>query len=173
MRTILARWLVISGLVFAFTAVNLFADSVRISTTFKVLPYQTLSITGVSSSQSVFASVQLPQPKSVDLQRGFISQHNAVHLAVESNVPWVLQVHTDDKHMGVSGDGAYTKPISDFQLRNASNKDYLTISNDPQPLLHHVGGEFEFDIDYKLTFDAQAHQVGSYRLALIYTISSQ
>lgn len=173
MRTILARWLVIYGLVIVVFAFNLYADSVRVSTSFKVLPYQTLSITGMSSSQTVFASVQLPSPNQVDLQRGFMIQHSAVHLAVESNVPWVLQVHTDNEHMGVSGDATYTKPISDFQLRSTFNSDYMAISNDPQVLLNHVEGEYEFDVDYKLMFDAQAHKAGSYQLDLIYTITSQ
>lgn len=173
MKTIWARWLFVSGLVIAFLAVNLYADSVRISTTFKVLPYQTLSISGTPSSQSVFASVQLPQPSSEDLERGYISQRSAIRLAVESNVPWVIQVHTHDEHMGVSDDGAYTKPISDFQLRHANDEDYVTISNDAQVLLHHREGEFEFEIDYKLVFDAQAHKAGGYQLDVVYTISSE
>lgn len=48
MKTIHARWLFVSGLMIAVLAVNLYADSVSVSTSFKVLPYQTFFISETS-----------------------------------------------------------------------------------------------------------------------------
>jgi hypothetical protein len=134
----------------------------------QVVPFQSLSISN-ASAKTVSDTFIIPQPTPQDLKRGYIEKENAIVLIAKSNVNWVINVRTPNSDMGVSFDGTYVKPISDFQLRAGGS--YLTVSYHDQMLAKGPHGEHEIGVNYKVLF-GEDHRDGNYKITLIYTITT-
>lgn len=173
---LLRTFLILSLLaVAALPTVQLFADSssATAKVSFRILPYQKLSISsGRSAGNTAMSSVRIAQPDLNDLSRGYIEQRNAIQLEVQSNIPWLVRVRTDDGNMGRSFDGTYTKPVSDFQVRLEGGR-YFSLSNSDQLLHQGDQGVYQFNIDYKTLFNKQSYSNGNYQIKVLYTIVSR
>ena len=147
-------------------------DSVTVKVGWTVLPFQELRIMGVSAKgSSVTASYLLPQPTEFDLDKGYLEAENAIGLSGASNIPWKVQVWTEDQDMGQSFDGLVTKSISDFKLREHGRGNYLTIAREPQVLVSGKLGSFEIGVDYLVTLNENGeYSPGDYGLAITYVI---
>ncbi len=164
-RIILASAIIISfvGLVLA----NQSSITAKISWT--VLPFQELRITGSNSrGSSITTSYAMPQPDFLDLQRGYVEEMDSINLTINSNIPWKVQVWTEDTSMGHTHDGLINKPISDFELREHGGA-YFPISDTPQILTDGQQGSFEIGIDHRIVLGKNYHD-GDYALEIVYTI---
>ncbi len=134
-----------------------------------ILPFQELRIVGSTAhGSSITTSYTMPQPDALDLQRGYIEEMDPITLNVNSNIPWKVQVWTEDSDMGASKDGLVTKPVSDFQLR-VHGGTYFSISNAPQILTSGNRGSFSIGVDYRILLGKDYHP-GDYGLDVVYTI---
>lgn len=117
-------------------------------------------------------AIVLPAPEQGDLERGFVESRNAANLVIRNNstLSWEVRVSSEDADMGT--DGAYHKPLADFQVR-VSGERYLSISNAEQLLFRGGNGEVRFSVDYRVLYAEKAHAKGKYRVGLIYTLSSR
>lgn len=144
-------------------------SSVTVHMSWTVLPYQELQIAGSGThGPSVTADYVMPQPEDYDLQRGYIEEMNSVALTVNSNIPWKVQVWTDETDMGQSDDKTFTKPISDFLLREHGGE-YFPISNTPQILASGNRGSFDIGVDHRILLGSD-YRPGSYGLEVVYTV---
>lgn len=147
-------------------------DSATVKVSWTVLPFQKLRIVGSSSEgPSVTASYALPQPTDFDLARGYLETESAIELSGASNIPWKVQVWTENQDMGQSFDGLATKSISDFKLREHGGGSYLTIAREPQVLASGQLGSFEIGVDYLVTLNENGeYRPGNYGLEITYVI---
>jgi len=143
--------------------------SVTVHVSWTVLPFQELRIAGSTShGSSATADYLMSQPDAFDLQRGYLEEMNSVDLTVNSNIPWKVQVWTESDNMGQTDDGTFTKPISDFQLREHGG-DYFSISNTPQILASGNRGSFDIGVDHRILLESDYHP-GDYGLEIVYTV---
>ena len=150
--------------------------AVNASTTVKVcwriLPFQSLSIgSSGGSSKSVISTYKISQPKKEELLRGYMEEKQAITLTVVSNIPWIVQVRTNNENLGVSFDKHYVKPLNDFQLR-AEKSRYITLSRENKDLAKGGKGVRRLKVDYKILTNRANYRPGNYRAVLIYTITS-
>lgn len=140
--------------------------------TFRIAPSMSLSILGESTSgNSVVSIYTMPRPTAQERQAGFLERLNALTLIARSNVPWALRVRAQEPEMGISDDGTYHKPVSDFEVR-ASRGAYLPVALSDQLLTRGSPGEHPLSIDYRIRLGPE-HRDGTYSITLIYTLVSQ
>jgi 3',5'-cyclic AMP phosphodiesterase CpdA len=96
---------------------------------------------------------------------------NSIDLTINSNIPWKVQVWTEDTTMGNSHDALMSKPISDFELREHGGA-YFQIANTPQILADGQRGSFEIGVDHRILLGDDYHD-GDYGLEVVYTIIPQ
>ncbi len=164
-RITLATVIVVSfvGLVLA----NQTSITTKVSWT--VLPFQELRIAGSNShGPSISTTYAMPQPGFLDLQQGYVEEMDCVDLTINSNIPWKVQVWTENTTMGYSHDGLISKPVSDFELREHGGA-YFPISNTPQILADGHRGSFEIGVDHRILLGDDYHD-GDYNLEVVYTI---
>ena len=144
-------------------------QSVTVHLSWTVLPFQELRIAGSAGhGSSVTADYVMPQPDALDLQRGYMEEMNSLDLTVNSNIPWKVQVWTESSDMGQSDDALFTKPISDFQLREHGGS-YFSLSSIPQILASGNRGSFDVGVDHRILLESDYHP-GDYGLEVVYTI---
>lgn len=135
--------------------------SVAIRASWKILPYQTLRLSG-SGEEVASIAFNLPDPTPQDHVRGYIETEHAVRLHVVSNTPWKIQVRALDPRI----DG-----LADVQLRSRG-REYLTLSSRPQIIAQGLNGVFEVSIDYRLLLGDDGDFASGAPLEIIYTIMS-
>jgi hypothetical protein len=145
-------------------------DSEITTINWTVLPFATLSIAGEGEGEAISTTVALPQPTAADLERGYVELERALTLIAVSNTNWRLTVRSPNSNLGRSYDGAYVKPLSDFQLR-ARGGEYCSITNEDRLLTSGTQGRYELEIDYRILFHP-GYRPGDYRVTLIYTITT-
>lgn len=149
-------------------------DTATVTVSWSVGVIQSLSILSHddldSSSSTVTSVYTFPVPSVEDLARGYMEELGAITLRAKSNVGWVVMVKALSRDMGASFDGAYIKPLSDFQLR-ASGGAYLTITNENQVLATGKRGIHDLDVDYKVLLDKD-YRPGNYSVTIVYMITT-
>ncbi len=156
----------------AFSVDSSSQNSAGATVTFRLAPMMSLSVWGESPSGSSVALVYtIPQPTAQERQAGFLERPNALKLIARSNVPWALRVRASEPDMGLSDDGAYRKPVSDLEVRVAQAP-YVPVAVYDQTLVRGPGGEHMLSLDYRVRLGAE-HRDGTYRVTLIYTLTSQ
>lgn len=168
--------IVIAGVVITLCALGLLQESFsqnsasgRVS--FRLAPAMSLSVLGTSPQGNGVVSVYtIPRPTEQERQAGFIERLHALILQARSNAPWALRVRAQEPFMGTSDDGTYRKPVSDFAVRAAPGS-YLSLTVDDQTVIRGPAGEQTIALDYRVQLGPQ-HRDGTYRVTLIYTITT-
>ncbi len=145
------------------------STSTTVELGWKVLPYQSLTLTSKTDLGSRF---ELRPPTQADLLRGYIEVPSAVTLVAASNISWSVKVHAVETSMGQSADGTTSKPLSDFSLR-ANNGSYVPISAFDQTLAFGGFGTATLVVDYRIQMNPESYKPGDYGLTLVYTITTQ
>ncbi len=160
--------LLISSSLYAETSATV---TVKVSWT--VLPFQSLTIAGSADTDTTVVShYVLPQPTESDFAVGYIEEEGALSLIAASNIPWTVRVHALEPNMGMSDDGTYVKPLSDFSLR-ANGSPYFSITSFDQTLASGGVGAHPLIIDYKVKTEKESYKSGDYGLTLVYTITGK
>lgn len=156
------RWVLIL-LAVVLLAVTGFAvqHSVTVRASWKVLPYQTLRLTG--SEQEIDAvSLEIPDPTPLDVSRGYIEIEHAVRLFVASNTPWKIQV---------TAPGLSESIASLLKVRSHGDA-YGGISDQPRVLAAGSNGTFEISIDVRVMMDSSGTFPTGDPVRLVYTLMS-
>jgi len=143
----------------------------RVEIGWKVSPYQSLTIAGITSAGTA-GRFELRQPTEADLSMGYIEVPGAVTLVAESNIAWSVKVHAVESTMGHSADGTSIKPLSDLLLRGNGGR-YVPISTMDQTLASGGFGVTSLIVDYKILTNRESYRPGDYALTLVYTITTQ
>jgi len=148
------------------------SSSAVVHVSWTVLPFQSLTIGGLTDGTSFTTRYDLPKPDASDFAAGFIEDDGVLVLNAASNIPWTVKVHAVEPDMGTSYDGSYTKPISDFMVR-ADGGSFFSISTFDQVLASGTRGSYLLSVDYRVKVEEETHKDGDYGLTLIYTITGE
>lgn len=178
-KTKMTRWQLTMSLFVLFLAVAtnpLLAAGTTASATAEVkwtiVPFQSLTIAGGNAAGAIVSSrFDLRQPMPADFALGYIEEKGALTLVAASNIPWTVKVHALESNMGVSEDGSYVKPLSDFALR-VNGGGYFSVTPFDQVLASGDVGSHPLIIDYKVKTERESNKNGDYGLTLVYTITS-
>jgi hypothetical protein len=138
-------------------------DSATVHLRWRVLPYQTLRLSGSQNevSQLVY---QIPVPTSLDRSRGYVDDTDVGTLKVVSNTPWKLEVEFA---------GAQVLPVGvrRFELR-CSGGSFVPVGGSPQVLASGTNGVYQVTLDYRVVLDPEVDIETSQPLVLVYTLMS-
>ena len=158
-------------LFFAASAAAQTSASVNVALGWKVLPYQSLTVTN-RTDLGAGSRFELRSPTQADFSQGHIEIPGAVTLVAASNISWSVKVRAVETNMGRSADGTASKPLCDFSLR-ANNGSYVPISNADQTLVSGGFGVATLVVDYRIETNRESYRPGDYGLTLVYTITTQ
>ncbi len=169
------KWIAISlllSILFSFAAIAADSATATVTVTWRVLPFQSLTIAGKGDSgTSVVSHFDLKAPTAADIAAGYIEEDGAITLVAASNIPWTVKVHALEGNLGESYDGTYVKPLSDFLVR-ANDGKFFPIAQFDQTLASGERGSYKLTIDYKVLLDS-GYKPGDYGLTLVYTITGR
>jgi len=156
------RWVLIA-LAVAVGAVAGFAvqQSVAVRASWKVLPYQTLRLSG-SDNELDAVVLDIPDPTPLDVSQGYIEIEHAVRLHVVSNTPWKIQITAPDLPDALA---------SLLQVRSHGDA-YSGISAEPRVLAAGANGAFEISIDVRVLRDSDGTFTSDDPVRLVYTLMS-
>ena len=156
------RWILIP-LAIAALAVTGFAvqQSVAVRASWRVLPYQTLRLSG-SEDQIDVTNLEIPEPSPLDVSRGYIEIEHAVRLHVVSNTSWKLQITGPDLPESMA---------SLLRIRRHGDA-YGTASDQPRVLASGTHGAFEISIDVRVWADSEGIFPTGSPVNLVYTLMS-
>lgn len=124
---------------FALVAIGVTAlaydSSVTIEARFRVLPYQSLTLSGADGETSIL-SVSLPAATEGDRERGYTEREGALRLHVASNVAWKIQLRLADLSSG------------SLEAREAG-ADYVELSTVPVVLARGAYGVADISVDIR------------------------
>jgi hypothetical protein len=89
----------------------------------------------------------------------------------QSDSPWVISISSLDPDLGLSDNGNYRKPLSDFLWRPSDEQQWLPLTQSPQEIAWGKGGgKGVAYIDIKALLDITRDAPGEYRSVLVFTI---
>ena len=156
------RWILIpvALAVLAVTGLGV-QQSVAVRANWKVLPYQTLRLSG-SEDRIDVTDLEIPEPSPLDVSRGYLEIEHAVRLHVISNTPWKLQI---------TGSGLPESMASLLRIRRHGDT-YSTVSDQPRVLASGTHGAFEISIDVRVWADSDGIFPTGSPVNLVYTLMS-
>jgi hypothetical protein len=97
---------------------------------------------------------------------------NDVPVYWESDVPWQISMSSLDPNLGISDNGQYAKPLSDFLWKPSDKLQWVPLTQYPQEI--GWGGETGngvFYIDIEIVLDLAKDLPGDYRGDILFSIS--
>jgi hypothetical protein len=138
-------------------------DAVTVHLRWRVLPYQTLRLSGSDKGVSQFV-YRIPAPTALDRSRGFLEDMNAAALEIASNTPWKIQVELLDADRMPIG-------VRAFELRSRGGA-FVPVDGAPQVLASGANGVYEIALDYRVYLDPEAALEPDQPVVLVYTLMS-
>ena len=132
------------------------------------MPFQSLSLDIQSSNSHAF---DIGKPTVEELSRRYGEEKGIITLTVRSNMPWVVNVRTDNNNLEMKVEGEDSNPLSDFLLKRSKEDTYIPISQREKILIREEPCMKEIRVHYRILIDEEIRQAGNHGVVIIYTIA--
>jgi len=144
------------------------SQSQRVKVGWTILPFQSLSLDIQSSNSHAF---DIGKPTVEELSRRYGEEKGIITLTVRSNIPWVVNVRTDNNNLEMKVEGEDSNPLSDFLLKRSEEDTYIPISQREKILIREEPCMKEIRVHYRILIDEEIRQAGNHGVVIIYTIA--
>ena len=132
------------------------------------MPFQSLSLDIQSSNSHAF---DIGKPTVEELSRRYGEEKGIITLTVRSNMPWVVNVRTDNNNLEMKVEKEDSNPLSDFLLKRSKEDTYIPISQREKILIREEPCMKEIRVHYRILIDEEIRQAGNHGVVIIYTIA--
>ncbi|MBB63840.1 MAG: hypothetical protein CMO81_02130 [Waddliaceae bacterium] len=115
-------------------------------------------------------SLNMPESKTEDFDRGYIDFPDALTLNISSNVPWKVLVHTEDLTLTNRNP---PKPLADLLWKRSKRNRYRALRNKTRRVARSQNPVFDrkIDLDFRVLLDWVDDSPGNYQTTLIFTVA--